>query len=190
MSVVITRPDSWLKARDLVMKDGHEYRETPFLLASGRLSHDYIDGKHAVARGDDLIAVARAVVDLAEARDIEFDAVGGLTMGADAIAIAVSIVAHKSWFSVRKVRKERGRDQWIEGTRLTPGKTRVLIVDDVVSEGGSIVDACDRAEADGATVSGVIPMIDRGDKATKLFADRGLRYFPLMTYSDLGIDPV
>lgn len=187
---VIARPDSWELARDLVKEHGLEYRETPFRLASGGESHDYIDGKHAVAYGPDLVTVAKAIVDLAEARGIEFDAVGGLTMGADALAIAVSIVAQKDWFSVRKERKKRGRDQYIEGARFEPGQTRVLIVDDVVTMGGSIIQACDHAEEDGARITGVIPMIDRGDTAKKLFEDRGLSYFPLMTYEDLSINPV
>jgi orotate phosphoribosyltransferase len=187
---VIARPDSWQEARDLVKQHGLEHREKPFLLASGRESRDYIDGKHAVAYGPDLVTVAKAIVDLAGARGIEFDAVGGLTMGADAVAIAVSIVAQKNWFSVRKERKKRGRDQYIEGARFKRGQTRVLIVDDVVTSGGSIIQACDHVEEAGARITGVIPMIDRGETAKKLFADRGLSYFPLMTYEDLTIHPV
>ncbi|MFV0494076.1 orotate phosphoribosyltransferase [Mycobacterium sp.] len=190
MNAVTTRPDSWQAVRDLVKNIGHEYRQEPFLLASGRKSHDYIDGKHAVAYGDNLMTAARAIADLAAARDIEFDAVGGLTMGADAIAIAVAVVAHKDWFSVRKERKKRGLDQYIEGARFEPGVTRVLVVDDVVTSGGSIGQACSRAREAGATVTGVIPMVDRGDAATKLFAELGLPYFPLVTYGDLGIEPV
>jgi orotate phosphoribosyltransferase len=190
MSVVKTRLDSWQAARDLVKKRGHQRREEPFMLASGKQSHDYIDGKYAVAHGDNLVVVATAVVDLAEAHGIEFDAVGGLTMGSDALAIAISIVAHKCWFSVRKLRKERGRDQWIEGARFEGEQMRVLLVDDVVTTGGSIMEAHDRVKEAGGVIVGVIPMVDRGDAAAKLFADRGVAYIPLMDYTDLGIDPV
>jgi orotate phosphoribosyltransferase len=190
MSVVTTRPDSWQAARDLVKERGCERKEEPFTLASGKQSHDYIDGKYAVNHGDNLALVAKAIADLAEANGIEFDAVGGLTMGADALAIAISLVAHKQWFSVRKARKERGRNQWIEGTRFDDGKMRALLVEDVVSTGGSIFEAYRRVQEAGGVVTGVIPMVDRGDSAVKLFAGHGVPYIPLMDYRDLGIDPV
>ena len=103
------------------------------------------------------------------ANGIEFDAVGGLTMGADPLAHGVAMVTGKAWFSVRKEQKQRGREQWIEGTRLEPG-TRVLLVDDVISTGGSTEMAFDRVTAVGAVVTGVIPMVDRGDVAAKRFA--------------------
>jgi orotate phosphoribosyltransferase len=184
------RPDSWQIARDLVLERGYSRQEEPFTLASGRQSHDYIDGKYAVDHGDRLALVAEAVAELAAANGICFDAVGGLTMGADPLAVAVSIVAHKRWFSVRKARKERGRNQFIEGTRFEGAGTRVLLVDDVVSTGGSVFEAYGHVGDAGGVVTGVIPMVDRGDAAAKLFADLGVAYLPLMTYDDLGIDPV
>jgi orotate phosphoribosyltransferase len=190
MAGAITRPDSWQAALDLVKERGYERHEEPFTLASGRQSHDYIDGKYAVNHGDDLALVANAVADLAEANGIEFDTVGGLTMGADALAIAISIVAHTRWFSVRKNRKDRGRNQWVEGTRFGDEKLRALLVDDVVSTGGSVFEAYRRVQKQGGVVTGVIPMVDRGDAAAKLFAGHGVPYIPLMDYRDLGIDPV
>lgn len=78
---------SWQDAFDVV-KRGHEYRDQPFKLASGQTSQHYIDGKHAIDTGARLAVVSRAVVDLAAQNGIEFDAVGGLTMGADALASA------------------------------------------------------------------------------------------------------
>ena len=191
MSGVRTRPSSWQAAFDLVKSRGYQRRDEPFMLASGQMSRDYIDGKFAVDYGDNLVLVATAVVDLAAAEGIEFEAVGGLTMGADPLAIAVSIVAHKRWFSVRKQRKQRGRNQWVEGTRFERGAgTRVLLVDDVVTTGGSIMQAYERVLDDGGIVTGVIPMVDRGDIAEKVFVDKGIPYVPLITYGELGIDPV
>ena len=114
----IDRPDTWQAAFDLIRTRGYEHRAEPFKLASGQLSHDYIDGKFAVDTGERLAIVSRAVADLAAAHGIEFDAVGGLTMGADPLAHGVAMVTGKAWFSVRKEQKQRGREQWIEGTRL------------------------------------------------------------------------
>ncbi|KXW76358.1 orotate phosphoribosyltransferase [Mycolicibacterium phlei] len=185
----VKRPAHWQEAFDLIATRGHERREEPFRLASGQLSHDYIDGKFAIDTGERLTVVSRAVAELAELHGIDYDAVGGLTMGADPLAHGVAMVTGKAWFSVRKEQKKRGREQWIEGTRLEPG-TRVLLVDDVISTGGSTEIAFDRVTAVGAVVAGVIPMVDRGDIAAKRFAARGVPFVPLVTYRDLGIEPV
>ncbi len=142
------RSEVWQAAFDLIRTRGHERRDEPFKLASGQLSHDYIDGKYAVDTGERLAIVSRAVAELAAASGIEFDAVGGLTMGADPLSHGVAMVTGKAWFSVRKEQKQRGREQWIEGTRLQPG-TRVLLVDDVISTGGSTALAFDRVAAVG-----------------------------------------
>lgn len=176
-------------AIELIKSRGYERRAEPFKLASGQLSHDYVDGKFAVDTGDRLRLVSEAVVDLAAERDMRFTAVGGLTMGADALAHGVALVSGSSWFSVRKEPKPRGREQWIEGARLGEGD-RVLLVDDVVTSGGSIMKAYERVAAIGALVVGVIPMVDRGDEGARLFGDLAVPYAPLVTYRDLGIEPV
>ncbi|CAA0126697.1 Orotate phosphoribosyltransferase [Mycolicibacterium vanbaalenii] len=183
------RPDTWQAAFDLIRTRGHERRDEPFRLASGQLSHDYIDGKYAVDTGERLTIVSRAVADLAALNGIVFDAVGGLTMGADPLAHGVAMVTGKAWFSVRKEQKSRGREQWIEGTRLQTG-TRVLLVDDVISTGGSTEIALERVTAVGAVPVGVIPMVDRGDVAARRFAQHGVPFFALVSYRDLGIEPV
>lgn len=183
------RPPTWQAAFDLIRTRGYERREEPFRLASGQFSHDYIDGKFAVDTGERLTVVSRAVADLAAAHGVEFDAVGGLTMGADPLAHGVAMVTGKAWFSVRKEQKSRGREQWIEGTRLQPGD-RVLLVDDVISTGGSTEIALERVTAVGAVVAGVIPMVDRGNVAARRFAKHGVPFHALVTYRDLGIEPV
>ena len=72
---------------------------------------------------------------------------------------------------------------------MNPG-TRVLLVDDVISTGGSTEIAFDRVTAVGAVVTGVIPMVDRGDVAAERFAKRNVPFAALVTYRDLGIEPV
>lgn len=173
----------------LVKQRGYERREHPFKLASGQLSHDYIDGKYAVDTGARLNLVSAAVIGHVNDLGVEFGAVGGLTMGADALAHGISLVADVGWFSVRKEPKPRGREQWIEGARLGRGD-RVLLVDDIVTLGGSIKMAYDRVLATGAEVVAVAPMVDRGDAGRALFESFGVPYAPLMTYAELGIEPV
>jgi orotate phosphoribosyltransferase len=171
---------------ELVRSRGYRHSAEPFRLASGQLSNDYIDGKLAVSRGSDLALAAQAIV---EASGQPFTAVGGLTMGADALAHATAVVSGAEWFSVRKEPKGRGLNRWIEGTRLTADH-RVLLVDDVVSTGGSIVQAYDRVVEEGAQVVAVVTLVDRGDVARPHFEALGVSYSALVTYTDLGIVPV
>ena len=79
-----------------------------------------------------------------------FDAVGGLTMGADALAVGIAAVNDCRWFFVRKEAKQRGTRRWVEGAQIGPADT-VLLVDDVVTTGGSIFKALDIVDQTGAT---------------------------------------
>ncbi len=173
----------------LVHSRGYERRDVPFRLASGALSHDYVDAKHAIDTGDRLRVASAAVVELAGELGIEFDAVGGPTMGADALTHGVSMVTDCLWFTVRKEPKARGREQWIEGGRIGP-EHRALLVEDAVSTGGSVLKAYEQVLATGAAVTGVITMVDRGEGGRALFESRGVRYGALVTYRDLGIEPI
>jgi orotate phosphoribosyltransferase len=180
---------AWNETLYLIKTHGYVRRDEPFKLASGQLSHDYIDGKLAIDTGPRLRVVSTAMIELARQRHMQFTHVGGLTMGADPLAHGIAMVSDAGWFSVRKEPKPRGREQWIEGSQLDPGH-RVLLVDDVVTTGGSIVKAYERVIETGAKVIGVIPMVDRGEIARRVFEDLGVSYAPLITYKDIGIDPV
>jgi orotate phosphoribosyltransferase len=170
----------------LVLTRGYERRPEAFALSSGGSSHDYVDGKFAVAAGPTLVQVARALVAVAE---VEFDAVGGPTMGADALAVAVAVVTGCAWFSVRKEPKGHGRGSWIEGARLGPGD-RVLMVEDVVSTGASLLRAADRVGELGAEVVAASALLDRSPAVADRFAAAGVPWRPLLTWADLGIDPL
>jgi orotate phosphoribosyltransferase len=170
---------------ELVRSRGYERRDTPFQLTSGGWSHDYVDGKHAVARGDALRLAGQAVIDVVGE---PFDAVGGPTMGADALAHAVSLLSGAGWFSVRKEPKGHGRLSWVEGTRLAPGD-RVVFVEDVVSTGASLLRAVDRVLELGVTAVAAVTLLDRGSESAAGFAQRGVPYRPLLTYADIGIEP-
>lgn len=173
----------------LVRRLGHERRQEPFKLASGQLSHDYIDAKYAIRSADGLRLVARAVLDVARQMTPSFNAVGGLTMGADALAVAVALAADCSWFSIRKEPKPRGRQQWIEGERLS-GAHKVLLVEDVVTTGGSILTAYKRVLETGAGVVAIVTLVDRGDSVSRIFRNLEVPYSAVVTYTDLEIEPV
>jgi orotate phosphoribosyltransferase len=158
-------------------------------LASGAFSQDFVDGKEALAHGTDLDTACRAIIEMVASAGIEFDAIGGLTMGADQFAHVVAVLAPCRWFVVRKQPKGRGTNKRVEGCTLEPG-VRVLLVDDVVTTGGSIRDAYEVVTAEGGTVVGAVTLVDRGDQARPYFTAKGVPYLPLVTYHDLNIDPV
>jgi orotate phosphoribosyltransferase len=174
---------------DLIRTRGYERRDEAFRLSSGAWSHDYVDGKRAISDGAALTLVCEAIIELAEVRKVDFEAVGGLTMGADALAHGIAILTGKKWFSVRKDRKPHGKQQLIEGCRLASG-TRVLLVDDVVTTGSSIMKAFDAIRELGADVTLAVSIVDRGTVASHRLRAIGLRYEALVTYVDLGIDPI
>jgi orotate phosphoribosyltransferase len=173
----------------LIDELGYERREQPFQLSSGEWSRDYFDGKRALSSGESLRLAAECVVALAKDEGVGFDAAGGLTMGADPIAHAVAVVSGAAWFSVRKEAKQHGKQQLIEGAHLEAG-TRVLLVDDVVTTGSSILKALDAVEEAGATVTLAVSLVDRGDQSRRRLRERGVRYEPITTYEDFGIEPV
>lgn len=173
---------------DTVRDKGYEHRDPPFELSSGKKSHDFIDGKRALASGSDLRLACQLAIDLAAEAGVEFDAVGGLTMGADHFAHGIALLADCEWFVVRKKPKGRGTDQLVEGASLE-GK-RVLLTEDAVTTGGSIQKAYEVATDQGATVTGAVTLIDRGETGAGFFAERDVWYCPLLTYRDLDIEPV
>lgn len=172
-----------------VREHGYRHFDEPVRLASGELSHDFIDAKRGLARGSDLAAACRGLLALAAELGADFDAVGGLTLGADQFAHGVALLGDKQWFVVRKAAKDRGTAQRIEGAVVGPG-VHCLVVDDVVTTGGSILEACDVVAETGATVVAAVTLVDRGAHTRARFDERGITFAPLLTYADFGIPPV
>ena len=116
----------------------------------------------------------------AGSRGIGFDAVGGLVLDAVPFTFAVAHAARCHWFMIRKEPKGRGTNRWIEGARIEPGM-RVMIVDDVVTTGGSIRDAHAHVIDEGAEVAFATTLVDRGDLGATYFEEVGVPYVPLLT---------
>jgi orotate phosphoribosyltransferase len=186
MAGVALVPQRRGRLAQLVRDGGYERREQPFRLSSGATSHDYVDVRRAVANGAALRTVAEAMIDEVGS---DWDLIGGPTMGADPLAHAVALLADKSWFSVRKEPKGHGRGQWIEGGDLVPGD-RVLAVEDTVSTGGSLLGAIERIVGTGATVVAATVVLDRSPAVAPRFEAAGIPWLPLLTWEDLGIEPL
>jgi orotate phosphoribosyltransferase len=157
-------------------------------LTSGRTSSYLIDAKRAILLPEGFLALGELVA--AEAERVDATAVGGTTMGADPIACsALAAGAPVKAFFVRKERKEHGLQRWIEGPPLEPGE-RCLVVEDVVTTGGSAIHAIERVRGEGFEVAGVLTVLDRqagGAEAIQAAAD-GAPYTPLTTIDDVYPD--
>jgi len=175
--------------RRLVLARGYERREEAFALSAGGTSHDYVDLRRAVARGADLRVAAGAVAAALANGGFEFEVIGGMTMGADPVAHAVALITDRAWYSVRKAAKEHGRQQRIEGARLGPG-VRAVVFEDTVSTGKSLLEAYDVVRSTGAEVVAACTVLDRGEEMAARCADLGVAYLALLTYEDLGIEPI
>ena len=175
--------------RRLMLEKGYERRDVAFALSSGGTSHDYVDLRRAVAHGPDLRLAASVLLEGLAGAGIEFDAIGGMTMGADPVAHAAAVLSGRDWFSVRKAEKHHGSRRRIEGAALGPG-VRAVVFEDTVSTGRSLLEALGAVEASGATVVAVCALLDRGDATAPVLAARHLAYLALLTYGDLGIGPL
>ena len=156
-------------------------------LRSGDWSRDFVDAKRALQDGADLETACRAMLDVVAG--VQFDAVGGLTLGADQFAHVLAVLAQRKWFVVRKAAKGRGTNQRVEGATIAAG-VKVLLVDDVATTGGSIFEAYDVVRELGADVVGAVVLVDRGETARPRFEAAGVPFFTVLTYRDLGIEPV
>ena len=156
-------------------------------LTSGAEAEYYVDAKRAILRPAGFRALGELVAAEALARGAT--AVGGMTMGADPVACsALAAGADVRAFFVRKDRKAHGLQRWIEGPPLERGE-RCLVVEDVVTTGGSTLAALERVREEGLEVAGVVSVLDRlagGGEAIERAA--GAPYVALTTIDDVHPD--
>ena len=154
-------------------------------LTSGRKAQYLVDAKRAILRPAGFRVLGELVAE--EARRVDATAVGGITMGADPIACAaLAGGADVKAFFVRKERKEHGLARWIEGPPLDAGE-RCLVVEDVVTTGGSTIKAIERVRKEGHEVVGVLAILDRlsGGAEAITQATNGAPYTALTTIDDV-----
>jgi orotate phosphoribosyltransferase len=179
-----------MDARDTLITELREHAliVAEVTLTSGRTAQYYVDAKRAILRPAGFAALGELVA--GHAREWGATAVGGLTMGADAPACAaLAGGADVTAFFVRKETKAHGLQRRIEGPPLQPGE-RCLIVEDVVTTGGSTVQAIEAVRAEGYDVCGVVTVLDRlagGADAIRTAAD-GAPYVALATIDEVYPD--
>jgi orotate phosphoribosyltransferase len=157
------------------------------VLTSGRTAQYYVDAKRAILRPRGFAALAELIAQ--RARETDATAVGGPTMGADAVACAaLAGGADVKAFFVRKERKAHGLQRAIEGPALEAGD-RCLVVEDVVTTGGSLIKAIEAVREAGLQICGVTAVLDRlAGGAEAIEAAAQAPFVPLTTIDDVYPD--
>ena len=165
-----------------------------FTLASGAQSDLYVDARVTTLDPRGALLIGRVgwqlVKQTAEARNVQVDAIGGLTMGADPVALSIGIASRiddpqntLQVFTVRKAAKEHGRQKRIEGN-FSKGDS-VVVVDDVITTGGSTLQAIDAIEAAGGRVAFILVLMDRQEGGRAAIEERGHAVVSIFTRADL-----
>ncbi len=162
------------------------YQEGSFVLSSGQPSPYYINGKLVTLHPQGALMIGRLLLDLL---DPEVRGVAGLTLGADPIVTAVSLVGtfrDNLLFPliVRKEAKGHGTQAYIEGVSLAPGAS-IAVLEDVVTTGQSALKAVDRLQTAGYTVNQVLALVDRQQGGAELYQEKGLTFQSVFTIKDI-----
>lgn len=166
----------------------HALQFGDFTLASGKKASYYLDCRKLTLDGESANVIAEGMLDLM--KDNLPDAVGGMAIGADPITASVITLAWQKntpikGFIVRKEAKEHGTGKVVEGP-VEPGQS-VVMVEDVVTTGGSSLRAIEHARAFGLKVDRIFAIVDRGQRSKAIFAEVDVEFQALLTTADLGI---
>jgi orotate phosphoribosyltransferase len=169
----------------------------PVVVGSGESGNLYIDYKQTIFSSEGAFAAGELVyahVHELRQKGVAISAVGGLTPGADPIAVAAAVT---SWrygdpfeaFTIRKEPKAAGISHWVEGAKRLRPDTAVLIIEDVVTNGDSTLTAIDRASALGLRPSAVLALVDRCEGGAERVKTRGLPFDAIFTRDDFVDEP-
>src|SRR6185437_11013217 len=159
-----------------------------FTLASGKQSEYYIDARLTTMSPEGLFLIGRVGLSRLRGSGWPVDSVGGLTLGADPISYAISYASAASAeslrsFTVRKEPKAHGTGKTIEGPFRR--NDRVVVIEDVITTGGSALRAIQAVRAEGGTVSGVLALVDREEGGRQAIEDTGVHVISIATASQI-----
>ena len=166
------------------VKRGH------FVLASGRTSSFYIDCRLTTMSAEGMVLIGRLGLDAIRNAGWSARSVGGLTMGADPVAYAIAATSAAvppilDAFSVRKEAKTHGTGRRVEGN-FSPGSP-VVVVEDVITTGGSALKAIEAIREEGGSVVGVLAVVDREEGGRAALEAAGMKVVALTTATRLGL---
>jgi orotate phosphoribosyltransferase len=159
------------------------------ILASGRESDFYIDCKRTALTAEGHVLIGRLLFDRVRKIRPLVRGVGGLTLGADPIASAIALTSFLEGepvdaFIVRKEPKGHGTGQWIEGRKTIPDGSRVVVLEDVVTTGGSALKAIERCRAEKLEPVACLALVDRAEGGREAIEAQGVPLEPLFTRKD------
>ncbi|UCF67155.1 MAG: orotate phosphoribosyltransferase [Acidobacteriota bacterium] len=166
-------------------------RRGEFVLASGKTSRYYLDCRQTTLHPEGAYLVGHLILDALARRGWSPGAIGGLTLGADPVAVAASVVSYLEErpipaFLVRKKAKEHGTRRQIEGA--PPAGTAVVLVEDVITTGGSTLQAAEACRAAELPILGAVGLVDREEGGREALAREGIALEALFTASELLAD--
>lgn len=175
-----------LRQQLLTLLAGLAYQEGDFLLSSGQRSSYYLNGKRVTLTAEGALASGRLLFDLLPP---DTQAIAGLTLGADPLVTAVSVVS--AWekrpipaLIVRKEAKGHGTQSYIEGP-LVPAGAKVVVLEDVVTTGQSAMLAVERLRAAGYQVEQVMALVDREQGGAEFYQGQGLTFQALFSIREI-----
>jgi orotate phosphoribosyltransferase len=166
------------------------YRKGTFTLTSGKSSDFYIDGKQTTLSAEGAYLCGKLILELINKEENSIQAVGGMTLGADPLVTAVSMVSFLEKqpipaFIVRKEAKGHGTGNYIEGLKNMPDGCSVALVEDVVTTVGTLLKVIDRVEEAGFKVGLVVTIVERQEGGVKTLADAGYKLESVFTREEL-----
>lgn len=176
------------RLKELLLKKS--YREGKVILSSGKESDFYIDGKQTTLDAEGAYLCGRLLFDLIRANPESISGVGGMTLGADPLVTAVSMISYLEKdpipaFIVRKEAKGHGTGNYLEGKNNLVAGARVALLEDVVTTGGTLLDVIDRVEAEGFKVGMIATVVDRQEGGGEALAARGYSLKAVFTREEL-----
>lgn len=175
---------------EIILERTFKFADKPaFKLASGKMSSYYFNCKPTTLNSEGMFLIGNLLFGIIKSRKSwKVKGVGGLTLGADPVANAITYTSYikddtLESFVVRKEPKKHGTMTWIEGN-VKKGD-RVLIVEDVITTGGSTIKAVDRSQKCGLDVRGVIVLIDRQEGGREAIESLGIPVKALLTKEDI-----
>ncbi|MGC8811270.1 MAG: orotate phosphoribosyltransferase [bacterium] len=178
-----------LRKKLLALLKEKAYRKGKVILTSGKESDFYIDCRPVTLHPEGGYLVGKLFYNLIKSAPEKIQGVGGLTMGADPIATAISLISYMEGdpvnaFIIRKEPKQHGRSLWIEGIDNLNEGSRVAIVEDVVTTGGSTIKAIEKAMEEKLQVVKVLAIVDRNEGGRENIKKYGFELESLFTRED------
>lgn len=180
--------EKWLREFVQIVRE-RSYEKKQVTLASGRTSDFYIDMKNTLLHPRGIWLASQLIGALVNARNEKGEGikgVGGLTMGADPLSTGVSLIS-QDWSQpllacyIRKEPKSHGTQQWVEGMKNFKAGDKIIILEDVVTTGGSTLKSVERARLAGLEVAGVITAVDRQEGGAENIIKAGLAFNAIVT---------